>query len=270
MLSVHASAWSSTHSRNTLPPKPESSLSPAMNGHLRTTSVEQQCSLIDPTLSLPYGKLPCCTEDGSDCCPLQCRPDSPTSLEDSHSESGTDSSSPETTDTEHSIGPFLNDDDVTIAHSKAIITEQLNIVTPMSTLQVATPPLFPANLPPFDELLDQHLIEDDSQGYMFGAEITESLPYERSRTSARIEVATAAVQPPPRMYGWPIYFPGAPFVPMPKTGSWYSGRPRGTRKPNHLRLHERFPIVLPPEAEAKLSMEMVDLFEVIMKVRSHH
>ncbi|KAF9366218.1 hypothetical protein BGX34_005144 [Mortierella sp. NVP85] len=145
----------------------------------------------------------------------------------------------------------------------------------MSTLQVATPPLSPANLPPFDELLDQHLIEDDNQDYMFGAEITESLPYERSRTSAYIEEATAGskpavVQSPPKMYGWPTYYPGAPFVPMPKTGYWYSGRPRGTRKPNHLRLHERFPIVLPPEAEAKLSMEMVDLFESLLPTEESH
>lgn len=208
-----------------------------MNGRPRTTS---------------YVKLP-----------LQCRPDSPTSLEDSQSESGSDSSSPETTDTEHSTGPFPNDDDVTIARSKAVMAEQ-----------VATPPLSPAKLPQFDEQLDQHVIEDDSQDDMFGAEMTEPLPYERSKTSAHFEAATTGPNPAvvqsPKFYGWPTYVPGAPFAPILKTGFPYAARPRGSRRVNLLRLHERFPIVLPPETEAKLSMEMVDLFEVIMKARRHH
>ncbi|KAG0236461.1 hypothetical protein B0O80DRAFT_502750 [Mortierella sp. GBAus27b] len=210
-----------------------------------------------------------CQAIGQDPHPLDCRPDSPTSLEDSQSESGAESA--ETTDTEHSTIQSPNCDGTVIARSKLAKAEPLNIMTStsVSRLQVATPPLSPVKMPLVNEPLDQPLHTDDYED--------EAPAPSCATTSPENELATTASVPKPavaqsllKVSTWSTFVPRAAFVPTLKSPASTFPSRRSARRADHLRLHERFPIVLPPEVEAKLSMEMVDLFESLLPTEESH
>lgn len=257
MPSAHASAeqeiYSTTNHWHNTPTKQGYS---TLDGPLKAMSEEQWPSLSGRKQTDP-------ASDGSDSYPLDCRPDSPTSLEDSQSESGADSSSSETTDTEHPKAPTPNGDSVLLARSK--LAEQLNIVTPAPRLQVVTPPLSPAKPLPVDELLDRRLDIEDCEEIP-GATTDKSHHQSPCTTNperpAPVAVVpkTAVAQPIPKAS---TLSPNAtPFSTSRLPARLPNTRSRAAKKADFIRLHERFPIVLPPEIEAKLSMEMVDLFEV--------
>ncbi|KAF9362014.1 hypothetical protein BGX26_006531 [Mortierella sp. AD094] len=257
------------------------------------------------------------------------RPDSPTSLEDSQSESGTDSFSADTTDTEQSIPRFSNggavvDPKLVMAeqHNISILTEVANGRALMSPSQVATPPLSPVKIPikgneetvkndsdndegnlaefndsvitrstlqPSNEIkAPQHNGEaqediafelDNLEGNTSLDSTTTPFGQETEIPKSLTETATATTPQPivpspvPKVSAWSTLLPGVAPIPVPKPQQKPVTRnrtPAPTRKSDDLRLHERFPIVLPPESEAKLSMEMVDLFESLLPTEESH
>ncbi|KAF9997951.1 hypothetical protein BGZ79_008348 [Entomortierella chlamydospora] len=264
---------------------------------------------------------------GSDLHRQDHRPDSPTSLEDSQSESGTDSSSADTTDTEQSIPRFSNGGAVVDPklimdehHNMSILTEVANDRALMSPSQVATPPLSPVKIPIKRNEGTEQSDSDDEEGNI--AEFSDSVvagstlkpmngikapqhdggaqediafkldnlegnalldstatPFgqEAEMPKSLTETTTATTPQPivplpvPKVSAWSTLLPGVAPIPAPKPQQKPVTRNRTpTNKPDDLRLHERFPIVLPPESEAKLSMEMVDLFESLLPTEESH
>lgn len=252
------------------------------------------------------------------------RPDSPTSLEDSQSDSGPDSFAVGIADKERLVTRFPID---ALPLSKLSMTDHnipsvpipdqqdlLNGNSPMSPSQVATPPLSPIKAPihsKSDEDDDDTLEDDDDESIENGigkearnhqgatldesdsisqeigqaqqnleqtleeeqTSITDSeseallpsLPEEPSSaslsaddTSAPAGSSTSSTGNPPKVSAWSTLLPGVAPIPQPKPTT----RPSAIQRSEQARLHERFPIVLPYESQVKLSMEMVDLFEV--------
>ena len=66
----------------------------------------------------------------------------------------------------------------------------------------------------------------------------------------------------PKQSAWSTLLPGVAPIPAPKPPA-PAPTPRVIKSTENIRqLHELYPIVLPHESEVKLSMEMIDLFEV--------
>ncbi|KAG0265449.1 hypothetical protein BG011_004669 [Mortierella polycephala] len=241
------------------------------------------------------------------------RPDSPTSLEDSQSESGLDPIIGEPLNTERSMQRFPTadalaavDSKLTIAkqNSMTINTEATNTNTPTSPTQVATPPLSPTKIlsngvDPKDDDDEQdnleklcnntlHLLQssrcnDVSRDTVMNSVAkdathvqleTASTPSQGASTAATPSIiATAAQQstvsapaPGSKVSAWSTLLPGVAPIPAPRPNP----HPPVQYKSEELRLHERYPIVLPHESEAKLSMEMVDLFEDLLPTQESH
>ncbi|KAF9186695.1 hypothetical protein BGZ50_002357 [Haplosporangium sp. Z 11] len=241
------------------------------------------------------------------------RPGSPTSLEDSQSESGLDPIIGGPLDTERSMQQFPTVDALAAVDSKLTIvnqnsmtisTEAANTNTPISPTQVATPPLSPAkilsngvNLKGDDD--EQCNLEKECNNtlhlqqpsgcndvnignVMYSASKdtvhaqpgTASTPSQGDSTAATLSIVTTAVQqstvpaptPAPKVTAWSTLLPGVAPIPAPRP----TPRPHTQHKSEELRLHERYPIVLPHESEAKLSMEMVDLFEDLLPTQESH
>lgn len=252
------------------------------------------------------------------------RPDSPTSLEDSQSDSGPDSFAVDIADKERLVTRFPID---ALPLSKLSMADHnipsvpipgqqdlLNGNSPMSPSQVATPPLSPikaslhsksdeddddtleddddesiengigkeagnhqdATLDESDSIsqeisqaqqnLEQVLEEDQSCVTDSGSEAllpslqeeTSSASLSADDTSALAGSYTSSTGNPPKVSAWSTLLPGVAPIPQPKPTT----RPSAIQRSEQARLHERFPIVLPYESQVKLSMEMVDLFEV--------
>lgn len=238
------------------------------------------------------------------------RPDSPASLEDSQSESGFDSRSIDTVDTEQSM-PGLSDPSSKVmmdhnddTESDAVsCNDEANGITPTSATPLSkdedliehhdqeTSSLFDSSV-----LLDkgEHgsedlLTQEEKQGReeKQGKEHLETksggISSEGDTTDLSVETATSTttatttedsgkeeeaipgtptpqrVAPVPKVSAWSTLLPGVSPIPVapPKPVV------RSTARSTELRLHELLPIVLPHESEAKLTMEMLDLFEVI-------
>lgn len=248
------------------------------------------------------------------------RPDSPTSLEDSQSDSGLDPFAADMADQERLMTRFPID---VLPLSKLSMTDRsitsatipgqqelLNGNSPMSPSQVATPPLSPikATVHNKSDEDDHDTLEDgDDETIANGVgkearshqdatlgesdsstsqEISEaqqileqeqtcvtdsgseallpSLQEETSSASLSADDTSAAAGSssptgnPPKVSAWSTLLPGVAPIPQPKP----SARLSAIQRSEQVRLHERFPIVLPYESQVKLSMEMVDLFEV--------
>ncbi|KAF9429231.1 hypothetical protein BGZ76_001631 [Entomortierella beljakovae] len=258
------------------------------------------------------------TQQGSELHLLDHRPDSPTSLEDSQSESGLDPYSNDTTDTEQSNSRFssneISADPNTFMneHSK-IIHEKLanshNAV--MSPSQVVTPPLSPIKIPVqgIEEMNESHdelygeisgtedelttlslldpskadTLQDDDQSQSECSTITtttttssSTLPSDEmdQNIDSASAIASSAPSPSPsapKASAWSNLLPGVAPIPVNRSQPFAKRRVNpNTRRSNDLRLHERFPIVLSPEIEAKLSMDMVDLFESLLPTEESH
>ncbi|KAF8984115.1 hypothetical protein BGZ46_008836 [Entomortierella lignicola] len=215
------------------------------------------------------------------------RPDSPSSLEDSQSESGTDSFSADTSDTEQSLSRFPNGSGVA-THSKEPMSEQHNMKIHtdftnsnalMSPSQVATPPLSPIKISieeteenrksDIPESTLRSLNESEGPDVMNEAAEDSILPDTVTGTEPQQNTST----PIPKSSAWSTLLPGVAPIPASKPQQKPIPRNRAsstTHRSDDIRLHERFPIVLPPESEAKLSMEMVDLFESLLPTEESH
>ncbi|KAG0297769.1 hypothetical protein BGZ96_004960 [Linnemannia gamsii] len=261
------------------------------------------------------------------------RPDSPTSLEDSQSDSGLDSFAADMADKERLMTRFpidvlplsklsMTDRNIT----SATIPDQqelLNGNSLMSPSQVATPPLSPikaivhnksddddddtledgddesiangigkeartfqsATLDESDsstlqeiseaqQILDQVFEEEQTCGTDSGLEaLLPSLQEETSSASLSADDASGAAGSStsptgnlPKVSAWSTLLPGVAPIPQPKP----SARLSAIQRSEQVRLHERFPIVLPYESQVKLSMEMVDLFESLLPTEQSH
>ncbi|KAG0369749.1 hypothetical protein BC939DRAFT_506283 [Gamsiella multidivaricata] len=310
----------------------------SLNGYSKVESVAQDLSSLSDwnpnDLELGHQqqgqRLQFCQINGSDSYPQDPRPDSPTSLEDSQSESGIDFFSVETADTVQSTPRFPKDHaadtifdsrlNIADRHNLKIQLELANGHMPISPSQVATPPLSPVKILLMNEQEEDEEDEEeesmddsnDDNGYEFRttAESAISGPVNQSGRSdanehkgeasnerkdvfnqdnedaiASFESATAPLQdgssmpapqpivpsPVPKMSAWSTLLPGVAPMPVPKASTPKpTGRTPTARRSDGLRLHERFPIVLAPECEAKLSMEMVDLFESLLPTAESH
>lgn len=211
------------------------------------------------------------------------RPDSPTSLEDSQSESG------DSLDNSDSSATSESETNTDSKDKNATMHVERDLVSSLS--QVATPPLSPAR-PQFDQetatqvqLSKDHDIQD--------LRLNEQTPYNSMANTSRstlgthgtissqprsclsftaipiaLEAATAQMPSTP-VSAWKSLLPGVAPAPAPAPPTALvakTGRPSRSTNNNYkshdLRLNEILPIVLSPEREAKLSMEMIDLFEV--------
>ncbi|KAG0204029.1 hypothetical protein BGX28_003908 [Mortierella sp. GBA30] len=259
------------------------------------------------------------------------RPDSPTSLEDSQSESGLDSFPAETFDPTGSMQRFprvdaaatdvdsklatldLSSSSSISSNSMTIDTEASNTNSTVSPSQIATPPLSPIKMPNNDQ---EHSADEEKGEEMASKDenvlvltptqlpssagldaetevnghqkpVEDSLDDDKCQSSEQpmsrqmslqegpssTTTATASTSQPaatptvvPKVSAWSTLLPGVAPIPTPKPVT----RPSAPQKSEELRLHERFPIVLPHESEAKLSMEMVDLFEDLLPTESSH
>ncbi|KAF9302991.1 hypothetical protein BGZ74_004509 [Mortierella antarctica] len=100
----------------------------------------------------------------------------------------------------------------------------------------------------------------------------EQLSVERTTTEDNKEDEATPGTPPPRaapvvpkVSAWSTLLPGVspiPVAPKPVV--------RSSARSTELRLHELLPIVLPHESEAKLTMEMLDLFEDLLPTEESH
>ncbi|KAF9953871.1 hypothetical protein BGZ72_005092 [Mortierella alpina] len=237
------------------------------------------------------------------------RPDSPASLEDSQSESGLDLYTVEAVDPASrpmqrfpSAGlstTVVDPKQGVVDHSgKKIGTEASIASTVVSPSQIATPPLSPA------KILNgkaAHVADDDQEegksGPLtllplpaasldveeeevrlenqpedpLGDTLAEHAGSQEEQSLLNSEAMILASQPTtlapvPKVSAWSTLLPGVAPIPAPRTVT----RPSAIQKSEEHRLHERFPIVLPHESEAKLSMEMVDLFEDLLPTESSH
>ncbi|KAG9327045.1 hypothetical protein KVV02_006522 [Mortierella alpina] len=114
---------------------------------------------------------------------------------------------------------------------------------------------------PEDPLDDTILEHSGSQA--ISSQEEQSLSTTEAMVSAPQPTTLASV---PKVSAWSTLLPGVAPIPTPRTVA----RPSAIQKSEEHRLHERFPIVLPHESEAKLSMEMVDLFEDLLPTESSH
>lgn len=219
----------------------------------RSSGIDTKLALLNsPILDLKFNPTSCH------------RPDSPTSLEDSQSESGDSLDNIDSSATSES--------ETTDTKSKARKLGDPSSSS-LSLFQVATPPLSPAQ-PLFDQetqgtsnnldIQDLHLNElsfnsmDVSRSPLASGTISSQPP---SCTIPIVLEATAQGT----SNAWKSLLPGVASTPSPMAPMAKSSKPRSTNnnyKSHDLRLNEILPIVLPPEREAKLSMEMIDLFEV--------
>ena len=258
------------------------------------------------------------------CCRSLQRPDSPTSLEDSQSDSGLDTFAIDALDKEQSMTRFrveavplskLNMSDRIHSTTTSAQQELINGNSPLSPSQVATPPLSPIKPPAHtksgggnepdslegdgdgckengvkgvladqqdpatlelstsmeinmtQQVLGEVLEEERTCTTVWGSEAllpslhedssSESVVY-TDETLSKAEASTSATSVPPKVSAWSTLLPGVAPIPQPKPTT----RPSAIQRSEQARLHERFPIVLPHESQVKLSMEMVDLFEV--------
>ncbi|KAG0294520.1 hypothetical protein BGZ98_001743 [Dissophora globulifera] len=287
-------------------------------------------------------RLPSCQQHESD--PLDHRPDSPTSLEDSQSDSSIDSFSVDAVLSERPLSRFPNGSaadallatpvskDLALAmpeqYSMSICTNLVNGHTPMSPTQVATPPLSPVNeeqghqqdqVDQEDEKVDrssqrnddvnesdaridstttpapmQSTRQSDAQKDKSSAQdssLEHALTRENGGSRSSSDRSLTTTSPPPlvtaaealtvpqpidpaplpKLSAWSTLLPGVAPIPAPKPQTPKSAARNPTaRKSEEARLHERFPIVLAPECEAKLSMDMVDLFENLLPTEESH
>ncbi|KAF9568317.1 hypothetical protein EC968_002970 [Mortierella alpina] len=182
-------------------------------------------------------------------------------------------------------------------------TEASHVNAAVSPSQIATPPLSPA------KILNgkaAHSAEDDREEGRSGSLTLLPLPaasvgideeekglelqpenplddtiakhsgsqassLQEKQNSSTTETMVSPPQPTtlasvPKVSAWSTLLPGVAPIPAPRTVT----RPSAIQKSEEHRLHERFPIVLPHESEAKLSMEMVDLFEDLLPTESSH
>ncbi|CAO3572624.1 unnamed protein product [Mortierella alpina] len=192
-----------------------------------------------------------------------------------------------------------------VDHSAMTIgTEASNASTAVSPSQIATPPLSPAKIlsgkvaPPAEDDQEEGrggsltllpppaaslgTAEENGKGLENQPEDPlEDVTAEQSGTQAALsqeeqsilttETMNSAPQPAthasaPKVSAWSTLLPGVAPIPAPRTVT----RPSAVQRSEEHRLHERFPIVLPHESEAKLSMEMVDLFEDLLPTESSH
>ncbi|KAF9583438.1 hypothetical protein BGW38_009463, partial [Lunasporangiospora selenospora] len=294
------------------------------------------------------------------------RPDSPTSLEDSSSDRGRDSFSSESASytnpleslnpgPSHSITGMTSGAD---SRQAIVLVDQNNMTVhletpkgcsnPISSAQVATPPLSPIKRPQDIGQTEENVEEDEItaleyQDAQTGSDtdssstlppapavptstaLPQGLDYrssdqqnnsaldcisgdgqmERSTTPPlepldnatllnTVATATsagpaAAVTTPqhnlpqsvPKASAWSTLLPGVSPIPLPRppSKSVHTDTPANTTPrmsqqtraiSKELRLHEMFPIVLPPESEAKLTMEMIDLFETLLPTEESH
>ena len=91
-------------------------------------------------------------------------------------------------------------------------------------------------------------------------------PAQRKTDDSALEPSpqSAPSTPVPKQSAWSTLLPGVAPIPAPKPPAPMAA-PRSTAAKsaeNIRQLHELYPIVLPHESEVKLSMEMIDLFEV--------
>ncbi|KAG0086785.1 hypothetical protein BGZ93_011328 [Podila epicladia] len=220
------------------------------------------------------------------------RPDSPTSLEDSQSESGDSLDNSDSSATSES-----ETNTETTKDKNATMHMERDLVSSLS--QVATPPLSPAR-PQFDqetETQEQHSQDFDIQDLHLNAQTSynsmantsmstlntlsgsvSSQPHSYLSSTAipiALEAATAQVLP---VSAWKSLLPGVAPAPAPSPAAPMAPI-KATRPPrsinnnyksHDLRLNEILPIVLPPEREAKLSMEMIDLFESLLPTEESH
>ncbi|KAG0034361.1 hypothetical protein BGZ81_005037 [Podila clonocystis] len=177
------------------------------------------------------------------------RPDSPTSLEDSQSESG----------------ESLNSESDTKDKNATMHVER-DLVSSLS--QVATPPLSPAR-PQFDQ-------ETETQEHPSTDLDIQDLHLNEQTSYNTLEAATAQVSTP--VSAWksllpgvaPVPAPAPPTAPMAKSSARPPRSMNNNYKSHDLHLNEILPIVLSPEREAKLSMEMIDLFESLLPTEESH
>lgn len=230
------------------------------------------------------------------------RPDSPASLEDSQSESGFDSRSIDTVDTERSM-PGLSDPSSKVMMDHNDDTE--SAVSCNDETNETTPTPF-APLSKDEDLRGHHghetssfsydsalldkgehgsedlLTQEAKQGKEYLETESVGISSEGDTEDLSVEMATTTtattttedteneeaipgtpapqrVAPVPKVSAWSTLLPGVSPIPVapPKPVV------RSTARSTELRLHELLPIVLPHESEAKLTMEMLDLFEVI-------
>ncbi|KAG0085277.1 hypothetical protein BGZ93_000756 [Podila epicladia] len=123
-----------------------------------------------------------------------------------------------------------------------------------------------------DDLTQKEEEQEQGQEYMeptrFSSECDmEQLSVERTTTEDnKEEEATAGTAPVvPKVSAWSTLLPGVspiPVAPKPVV--------RSTARSTELRLHELLPIVLPHESEAKLTMEILDLFEDLLPTEESH
>ncbi|KAF9901505.1 hypothetical protein BX616_002236 [Lobosporangium transversale] len=186
-----------------------------------------------------------------------------------------------------------------------------NNPTTLALSQVATPPLSPVNVTsegePDEEDKDEDKDENDTTKIGLASAssaTTQPMLSERNPTQDSIDTkvkdsvtnglaqekiqetkvlptegsspVSAATQPivpasASNTSAWSTLLPGVAPIPASKPQVSKFTRASTLRKPNNLQLHERFPIILPRECEAKLSMDMVDLFESLLPTEeSHH
>ncbi|KAF9117098.1 hypothetical protein BGX27_003560 [Mortierella sp. AM989] len=297
---------------------------PLQSNFLKTSNVENGISIDrmpeDHELIIHQARTQLPQVQGSDLYRQDHRPDSPTSLEDSQSESGIDSFSADTTDTEQSTPRFPNDIavvDPKLAmaeqHNMTIHTEVANGHALMSPSQVATPPLSPVKFPingaeegeeNHDDNDESELVEPDAVALLLPSNEIEppqekdgayeecTLKLNSVEDAASLESTTSSIEkakvskslsattpqpteptPIPKVSAWSTLLPGVAPIPVLKSQQKPVTRNRTlttTRKCDDHRLHERFPIVIPPESEAKLSMDMVDLFESLLPTEESH
>ncbi|KAF9212151.1 hypothetical protein BGZ59_007167 [Podila verticillata] len=199
------------------------------------------------------------------------RPDSPTSLEDSQSESGDSLDNIDSSATSES--------ETTDTKTKDSRTGDPSLSSlPLS--QVATPPLSPAQ-PLFDQetqepssnldIQDLHLNELSCNMDVSGPPLVSGTISSQPSSCTIPKVLEATAQG--ASSAWKSLLPGVASTPPPMAPMAKSSRPRSTNnnyKSHDLRLNEILPIVLPPEREAKLSMEMIDLFESLLPTEESH
>ncbi|KAI1315362.1 hypothetical protein EDD11_000921 [Mortierella claussenii] len=252
--------------------------------------------------------------DGLDLHRVDHRPDSPASLEDSQSESGVDLLAPEIAGKDKLTCRFFEGSTLSAAtnidsvseRGMIIHTDVANTLTPMSPMQVATPPLSPIKIISKEEAEGEGQRKLDNENEfalsLLGQSASQKAEIEQEKVDAQEEhvnaahqhqsvsdtsfdSAVATMEPPvateitlqpvklspvPKASAWSTLLPGVAPIPPPKPPAPKQTRAPTTRKSDDIRLHERFPIVLPLECEAKLSMDMVDLFEDLLPTEESH
>ncbi|KAG0036330.1 hypothetical protein BGZ82_004356 [Podila clonocystis] len=228
------------------------------------------------------------------------RPDSPASLEDSQSESGFDSRSVDTADTERSMPGLSDPSDPSDPSSKVILDHNVHTDAVSSNYETNEGPT-PSDAP-LSTAVDQHqdhetptsltnalldqgeasgdlIWKEEEQGqeeqletvFSFEGDM-EQLSVESTTKDNNEEEAVTSDTPTPRaapavpkVSAWSTLLPGVSPIPV-------ASKPvvRSSARSTELRLHELLPIVLPHESEAKLTMEMLDLFEDLLPTEESH